>query len=200
MRTREDKSSSTSGSLPVVPDQAGALARLREENARLRAELAQLRPFQDAPSRDASWQTAMDHGIGYADGRSATSAMSAGPLLRQLTGLTKERLKAGRIRDSSDFDDLPKPSADEAKLESDFVRWGYCLVEDAMSPSQVRDQVDRMTEAGCRGTRPRRGPHDEPATARRSWSTTSSSKAPCSAMPSSSRPRQRNGARWWIAC
>ena len=143
---REDKSSSTSGSLPVVPDQAETLVRLREENARLRAELAELRAFQDGASRDAGWQMAMDHGIGYADGRSPTSAMSAGRLLRQLTGLTKERLKAGRIRDSSDFDYLPKPSADEAKLEADFVRWGYCLVEDAMSPSQIRDQVERLTE------------------------------------------------------
>ena len=146
MRLREDKSSSTSGSLPVVPDQAEALARLREENAQLRAELAQLRAFGDAPSRDTGWQVAMDDGIGYADGRSPTSAISAGRLLRQLTGLTKERLKAGKIRDSSEFDYLPKPSADEAALEADFVRWGYCLVEDAMSPSQVRAQVERMTE------------------------------------------------------
>ena len=146
MRLREDKSSSTSGSLPVVPDQAEALGRLREENSRLRAELAQLRAFQKKASDDSGWQAAMDQGIGYADGRSPTSAMSAGRLLRQLTGLAKERLKAGRIRDSSEFDYLPKPSADEAKLEADFVRWGYCLVEDAMSPSQVRDQVDRMTE------------------------------------------------------
>lgn len=146
MRLREDKSSSTSGSLPVVPDQAEALARLREENAQLRAELAQLRAFGDAPSRDTGWQAAMDDGIGYADGRSPTSAISAGRLLRQLTGLTKERLKAGKIRDSSEFDYLPKPSADEAALEADFVRWGYCLVEDAMSPSQVRAQVERMTE------------------------------------------------------
>lgn len=146
MRMREDKSSSTSGSLPVVPDQAEAVARLRGENARLRAELAELRAFQDGTSRDTGWRTAMDHGIGYADGCSRTSAISAGRLLRQLTGLTRERLKAGRIRDSSDFDDLPKPSADEAKLEADFVRWGYCLVEDAMSPSQIRDQVERMTE------------------------------------------------------
>ncbi|MCY3811065.1 MAG: phytanoyl-CoA dioxygenase family protein [Gammaproteobacteria bacterium] len=142
----QDKSSSTSGKLPVPPDHGEALARLRDENARLRAELAQLRAFQGAPSRDSGWETAMDHGIGYADGHSPTSALSAGRLLRQLTGLTKERLKAGAIRDSSDFEYLPRPSADEAKLEADFVRWGYCLVEDAMSPSQIRDQVDRMTE------------------------------------------------------
>lgn len=146
MKTRQDRSSSTSGSLPVVPDQGEALARLREENARLRAELAQLRAFQDTTAPDRGWQMAMDHGIGYADGRSPVSSLSAGRLLRQLTGVTKERLKAGAIRDSSDFDYLPKPSADEAKLEADFVRWGYCLVEDAMSPGQVRAQVDRMTE------------------------------------------------------
>ena len=146
MRRREDNSSSTSGSLPVVPGQAEALARLREENARLRAELAELRAFRDGTSPDTGWEIAMGHGIGYADGRSPTSAMSAGRLLRQLSGLTKERLKEGRIRDSSEFDDLPRPSADEATLEADFVRWGYCLVEDAMSPSQVRAQVERMTE------------------------------------------------------
>lgn len=142
----QDKSSSTSGELPVVPDRDEMLSRLRDENARLRAELAQLRAFQDAPSRDSGWEAAMDRGIGYADGRSPVSALSAGPLLRQLTGLTKERLKAGTIRDSDEFDYLPKPSADAAELEADFVRWGYCLVADAMSPSQVRDQVDRMTE------------------------------------------------------
>jgi len=88
----------------------------------------------------------MRQGIAYADGRSPTSSLSAGRLLKQLAGLSKERMEAGRVRNSSDFDCLPKPSADEARLEADFVRWGYCLVEDAMSPQQVRAQVERLVE------------------------------------------------------
>ena len=88
----------------------------------------------------------MRRGIVYADGQSATSALAAGRLLKQLAGISKQRMKAGRIRNSSDFDYLPAPAADEAQLEADFVRWGYCLVADAMSPTQVRAQVDRLVE------------------------------------------------------
>ena len=88
----------------------------------------------------------MRRGIAYADGHSPTSSLSAGRLLKQLTGLAKERMKAGRIRNSDDFDYLPKPSADDAQLEADFVRWGYCLVKDAMSTAQVQAQVDRLIE------------------------------------------------------
>ena len=140
-----DKSSSTSGNLPTVPEGHEAISRLREENARLRTELARLRASR-APSVEAAWDDEMARGIVYADGNSATSSLSAGRLLRQLAGLSKERMKAGRIRNSSDFDYLPKPSADETQLEADFVRWGYCLVKDAMSAGQVQAQVDRLTE------------------------------------------------------
>lgn len=145
-KTRQDRSSSTSGSLPVAADQDEALAYLRDENARLRAELAQLRAYRNAPPAATAWETEMRRGIVYADGRSPTSSLSAGRLLKQLSGLSKERMKAGRIRNSSDFDYLPKPSSDEARLEADFVRWGYCLVEDAMSPQQVQAQVDRLVD------------------------------------------------------
>ena len=142
----QDETSSTSGELPTVADGDQALARLREENARLRAELAQLRAHAGALPSSLGWEDAMRQGIAYADGRSPTSSLSAGRLLKQLAGLSKERMEAGRVRNSSDFDYLPKPSADEARLEADFVRWGYCLVEDAMSPPQVRAQVDRLVE------------------------------------------------------
>ena len=144
--TLQDKSSSTSGALPVVPDQEEALARLREENAQLRAELEQLRAYRDAPGQTTTWEVEMSRGIGYTDGRSHTSSLSAGRLLKQLTGVSKARLQAGRIKNSSDFDYLPKPSADDARLEADFVRWGYCLVADAMSPRQVQAQLDRLVE------------------------------------------------------
>ena len=140
-----DKSSSTSGRLPTVPDNDETAARLREENARLRAELALLRTEPETSSV-TTWEAEMARGIAYADGTSPTSSLSAGRLLKQLAGLSKERMKAGLIRNSSEFEYLPKPSADEAQLEADFVRWGYCLVEDAMSPEQVQAQVDRLVE------------------------------------------------------
>ena len=142
-----DETSSTSGELPAVGAAEQSLARLRDENARLQAELAQLRAERGA-SREGGggWEDAMRRGIVYADGHSASSALSAGRLLKQLAGVAKERLKAGRIRNSSDFDELPKPSADEAQLEADFVRWGYCLVAEAMSSAQVQAQLDRLID------------------------------------------------------
>ena len=146
LESHEDKSSSSSGRLPTVPNDSETINRLRDENARLRAELEALHASRASRATAADWQTAMAGGIAYADGHSATSALSAGRLLKQLSGLAKERMKAGRIRNSRDFADLPQPSADEAQLEADFVRWGYCLVADAMSPEQVQTQVDRLTE------------------------------------------------------
>eukprot|EP01045_Picozoa_sp_COSAG04_P029675 COSAG04_NODE_4935_length_1818_cov_2.121582_3_plen_190_part_01 len=47
---------------------------------------------------------------------------------------------------SSDFDYLPKPTTDMAQLEHDFVRWGYCIVADAMTPAQYGAVVDRLTD------------------------------------------------------
>ena len=140
-----DKNSSTSGTLPMVADQDETVDRLREENATLRAELARLRACH-APSADATWEAEMARGVTYADDHSPTSSLSAGRLLKQLSGLSRERMNAGRIRNSSDFDYLPKPGSDEAQLEADFVRWGYCLVEDAMSPDQIEAQVDRLVD------------------------------------------------------
>jgi ectoine hydroxylase-related dioxygenase (phytanoyl-CoA dioxygenase family) len=151
MTTEQDKSSSASGELPAVTETGETITRLREENAALRAELAKLRSTAEKsgssePSRDDTWQTEMAGGIVYADGQSPTSAISAGRLLKQVAGLAKERMKAGLIRNSSDFDYLPKPSADEAQLEADYVRWGYCLVEGAMSGEQVQAQIDRLVD------------------------------------------------------
>ena len=142
----KDPTSSTSGSLPAPTSDAAAITRLRAENAKLRAELAELRVGRgDAPAAD-SWEAAVRGGIPYSDGKSSASARSAGRLLKQLTGLAKERLDAGRIANSSDIDCLPKPTADEAQLEADFVRWGYCLVADAMNPTQVQAQLARLQE------------------------------------------------------
>ena len=146
MKTQQDPTSSASGELASVPDDEAIIEQLRHENARLRAELSQLRNHQVAPKDNESWEAATAEGIGYSDGQSTTSSLTAGKLLSQLSGITKERLKKGLIRDSSDFDYLPVPRSDEADLEADFIRWGYCLVEDAMSSDQVKAQVDRLVE------------------------------------------------------
>ena len=145
-KNRQDKNSSTSGPLPVVASQDETIANLRDEVAQLREELEQLRGYQTEPAFGTTWQTEMEQGIVYTDGHSPTSSMSAGRLLKQFSGLSKERMKSGKIRDSRDFDYLPNPSSDEEQLEADFVRWGYCLVKDAMSPDQVRTQVDRLID------------------------------------------------------
>ena len=143
---RQDKNSSTSGPLPVVGTKDETIAVLRDEVTQLRLELEKLRIHPTEPSSGATWDTEMAQGIVYADGRSPTSSMSAGRLLKQFSGLSKERMKSGQIRDSREIDYLPVPSVDEAQLEADFIRWGYCLVKDAMSPEQVREQVERLVD------------------------------------------------------
>ena len=145
MKTQQDLSSSASGSLSTVPDSIESIERLRQENAQLRAEISQLRAHQ-ADISDAAWDSAMRDGIAYADGVSRTSSLSAGRLLKQLNGIAKQRQEDGLIRNSDEFDDLPRPQSDQEALEADFVRWGYCLVKDAMSSEQVKAQVERMTE------------------------------------------------------
>ena len=143
---QQDTSSSASGALPEVADQEETIQRLRAENARLRADIEHLVAKSLATDSNDTWTSAMNRGIEYSDGQSHTSSIGAGRLLRQLSGISKERMKAGKIRDSIEFDYLPRPSTDEAKLESDFVRWGYCLVKDALSESQIQRQLDRLLD------------------------------------------------------
>ena len=149
MSETQDKSSSASGDLPMPADTEATIARLQAENATLRAELEQLRGFPAVAFEDdddRTWETEMAAGITYADGVSHASARSSGRVLKHLAGLSGARGDAGQIRDSSEFEYLPKPSSEKAQLEADFVRWGYCLVEDAMSPEQVKAQLDRLIE------------------------------------------------------
>lgn len=107
---------------------ADEIAELRLENARLNERLAELE------GDDNAGQGEYPREITYAD-----QPMSGA----RLTGITKQR---ERIRPSTDFPELPTPTKDRAQLEADFVRWGYCLIVDAMSPEQVQAQVDRMLD------------------------------------------------------
>ena len=143
---KADKNSSTSGPLPAVLNQGETIAELRDEIRQLREELERLRIHHVPSPSDTDWESEMEQGIVYTDGHSPTSSMSAGRLLKQFSGLSKERMKSGQIRDSREIDYLPVPSVDEAQLEADFIRWGYCLVKDAMSPEQVREQVERLVD------------------------------------------------------
>ena len=61
----------------------------------------------------------------------------------RLSGLTKDRDKIGS---TSDFEELPKPTTNISQLESDFIRWGYCLVENAITETQLQAQIDRMLD------------------------------------------------------
>ena len=145
MNSDQDPTSTSSGILPTVHGESESLHALREENAKLRAELTQFRAFASADDSTA-WQDAMARGINYSDGNSQTSSLSAGRVLKQLAGISKERMKAGRIPNSNDIEYLPSPCTDEVQLEADFVRWGYCIVKDAMSPKQVQAQLDRLID------------------------------------------------------
>ncbi len=42
--------------------------------------------------------------------------------------------------------DLPRPSKDIARLRSDFIRWGYCMIDEALSESQVAVILTRVLE------------------------------------------------------
>ena len=107
---------------------ADEIAELRVEVARLKARLAELEGEDQSESGEYPTE------ITYMD-----QPMSGA----RLGGITKQR---ERIRPSTEFPELPVPTRDRSQLEADFVRWGYCLVADAMSLEQIQAQVDRMLD------------------------------------------------------
>ena len=50
------------------------------------------------------------------------------------------------VRPSTDFPDLPQPSADMNVLQRDFLQFGYCLVKDAMSEAEVAEATERLLD------------------------------------------------------
>ena len=132
---------------PAVVDDD--MARLRQENAKLREELAAARQGRDGAGDAAAEGGAAEGGAG---GEWPTEivydqlSVPAGKVLSQLSGISKQRMREGRIRNSAEFDYLPKPSSDEAQLQADYVRWGYCLVKDACSPAQVESMLGTLLD------------------------------------------------------
>lgn len=108
-------------------DMEHEIAELRAEIAYLRARLAQ-NPNSD--TKDGEWPSEITYGQQM---RSLT----------QFAGISKDREAIGR---TSEHHELPQPTRDQAQLEADFIRWGYCLVVDAMTPSQVDRLVERLLD------------------------------------------------------
>ena len=50
------------------------------------------------------------------------------------------------VRPSTDFPDLPQPSTDLATLQRDFIKFGYCLVKDALSQEEVEQATERLLD------------------------------------------------------
>jgi ectoine hydroxylase-related dioxygenase (phytanoyl-CoA dioxygenase family) len=105
-----------------------------DEISELRAELSRLKGLLGAQDRSLSQEMTWPDAITY-DAHPYSGA--------RLTGITKDRQA---VRPTTDFQGLPEPTTDEAQLETDFVRWGYCIVKDALSNDQVQRQIDRLQD------------------------------------------------------
>ena len=82
----------------------------------------------------------------------------------RLKGITSQR---DLIVPSSERPELPQPTADEAQLERDFLKWGYCLVAEAMSREQVDVAAERLWDQAsaevAAGTPPPGSPPPHPS-------------------------------------
>ena len=106
---------------------ADEIAQLQAEVSRLKALLGQQGP---TPGDNRQWPTDITYGQQPYSGA-------------RLAGITKDRDKVQR---TDDFPELPKPTTDQAQLEADFIRWGYCMVADALSSAQYQAQIDRLLD------------------------------------------------------
>jgi len=50
------------------------------------------------------------------------------------------------VRSSADFPELPQPSTDMEVLTRDFLKWGYCLVKDALNADEVAEAKERLLD------------------------------------------------------
>ena len=157
---------------------ADEAAELRAELEATKAELAATqRKLAHATGEPAPAKPAIDRGSpGWAEripfhdpgwgeegGRSFGMNRLRGVGAR-LKGITSQR---DLIVPSSERPELPQPTADEAQLERDFLKWGYCLVAEAMSREQVDVAAERLWDQAsaevAAGTPPPRPPPPHPS-------------------------------------
>ena len=106
---------------------------VQSEIAELKAEIARLRGepvVQTAANEPGNWPEQINY---------HQQPMSGA----RLTGISNNR-KA--IRPSSEFPELPVATTDQRQMERDFMRWGYCIVKDAMTKEQVQRQIERLLD------------------------------------------------------
>ena len=90
----------------------------------------------------------------YRSGEPYTSLMHHNPWLRPPRPDETLDYGVGRYFDTTVAEDheywkdknLPAPTKDIVQLRSDFVRWGYCLIEDGTSSEQTRAMHQRVSE------------------------------------------------------
>ena len=119
----------------------GELAATQRKLAHATGEPAPAKPAIDRGS--PGWAERIpfhDPGWGEEGGRSFGMNRLRGVGAR-LKGITSQR---DLIVPSSERPELPQPTADEAQLERDFLKWGYCLVAEAMSREQVDVAAERL--------------------------------------------------------
>ena len=106
----------------------------KERILELEAEIAQLkRSLDQRPPTSSTSETRLSEILYYEQPFSNA----------RLSGLTNDR---DRIGSTGDFEELPKPTTNLSQLESDFMQWGYCLVENAITKEQIQAQIDRMLD------------------------------------------------------
>ena len=120
---------------PELPNTTTAPSLSAEERIReLEAEIASLKQALDhRPPEDSNSENRLRE-IRYHEQPFSNA---------RLSGLTEDR---DRIGSTSDFEELPKPTTNISQLESDFIRWGYCLVENAITKTQIQAQIDRLID------------------------------------------------------
>jgi ectoine hydroxylase-related dioxygenase (phytanoyl-CoA dioxygenase family) len=118
---------------------ADEIAQLKQEVARLKAQLAATAPPAGGKVNSGNSGDIGDNGEWPRELTYGQQPYSGA----RLGGITRQR---ERIRNTSEFPELPRPTRHQPQLEADLIRWGYCLVADALSPAQTQAQVERLLD------------------------------------------------------
>ena len=121
------------------------LVSAEQEIAQLRGELHRLKRRLLVGATGTDCGSAAEPAVWPERGLKITYGDNASPHPSTAT-IMRDRFREGSIRPSSDFGYLPQPTSDIDQLEHDFVRWGYCIVADAMTVVQVDKVVSRLKD------------------------------------------------------